>query len=193
MLIVLRAGPAGAYLVEAPDGRSVLINTDWDFPPLARAFGWNGKYSARAYGSDLGAAARAARDWLGAHVGRRAEDPGYFDHQPLPEQRNLSVDLASTSASRVPRRTARCGSLREASAVVRQYVNQYGLGPRQWAGGTVRQGKRPVARVSHDGRVWSTEGREKLVYEPAGGSSKRRGGQPSTTRRPVAPECGCRR
>ena len=53
------------------DEHTVLIQSDWDFPGVARAFGWTGDDAdiegARAFLSDI------------AGSGRFIPDPGYFD------------------------------------------------------------------------------------------------------------------
>jgi hypothetical protein len=42
----------------------------------------------------------------------------------------------------------------EASAVCRAYITQHNLGAGNWAGGTIHQGKRVVAKLSYNGRIW---------------------------------------
>jgi len=44
--------------------------------------------------------------------------------------------------------------LSEASAVCRVYIVQHNLGAGNWTGGTIRQGRKIVGRVSYNGRVW---------------------------------------
>jgi hypothetical protein len=179
MLISVHAGPDGGYVVQAQDGRQLSVTTDWDFPPLAKALGWSGRFTKRKYGTGCSARLQAAADWLDKHLGRSVEDPGYFE--PLPAG-TLTVELAAVgnpdfgepARIGVPRRRATVGSLQEASAVVRQYINQNGLGSGNWAGGTVRQGKRPVARVSYNGRVWSVDGSETSLYTPSGSTRGKR-------------------
>ena len=43
---------------------------------------------------------------------------------------------------------------KEASVVCRAYIAQHNLGAGNWTGGTIRQGKEIIARVSYNGRVW---------------------------------------
>ncbi|MGE0536627.1 MAG: hypothetical protein AB7O68_16775 [Pirellulales bacterium] len=84
MLITLEQGPPCCYVVRAEDGRSLLIQTDWDYPALASVFGWVPCYCGDTDGtvdcphntaSDMIA---DAREWLDARIGDAAEDPGYF-------------------------------------------------------------------------------------------------------------------
>jgi hypothetical protein len=195
MLIFLRPGPRdGTFVVVAADGRSILVSTEWDYAPLARAFGWNGRYAKRKHGT-LGEAA-AAHNWLDSRKGASAEDPGYFAPEP---HGNLTVDLAANArrrGPRVPSRSAHVASVAEASAVVRQYVNQYGLDQADWAGGTIRRGEGPVARVSYDGRVWDLHGGPKAIYDPFGGKTEGTSQgkpPPSEARRTMRATCGCKR
>lgn len=61
----------------------------------------------------------------------------------------------------------------EASQVCRDYIVRWTLGGGNWTGGGVSSVKTGelVARVSYNGRVWSTtekdeNGREKLLFDP---------------------------
>lgn len=87
-------------IVNEDDGRTVLVQTDWDFPSVARTFGWSIQdvqvMNAHYYGvpckhegtdgtidcPDCGYPAsgfiREAQDWLDEHDGVTADDPGYF-------------------------------------------------------------------------------------------------------------------
>jgi len=61
----------------------------------------------------------------------------------------------------VPTRRVPVTSLEHASHVVRAFVRwmtEEGLGGGNWGGGEVHEGKRLVARVSYNGRVWPPEG-----------------------------------
>lgn len=81
------------------ESKSILIQTDWDFPGTAQTFGWSlrqvqaprrkRKNKCRHNGTDgtvdckeCGLTATdfisAAYDWLMSHDGAIAEDPGYF-------------------------------------------------------------------------------------------------------------------
>jgi hypothetical protein len=181
MLISIHSDPAGGYVVQAQDGRRLSVSTDWDFPPLAKAFGWNGRFSKRTYGSSCDGRLRAARDWLDKHLGKTAEDPGYFEGEP---QQPLTVEL-SASTPGVKGRIAEVGSLREASGLARQFINQQGIAARAWTGGTVRQGKQAVARVSYDGRVTSVDRTKTALYTPSRSTSRQR------CARPKKPACRC--
>ena len=44
--------------------------------------------------------------------------------------------------------------LSEASTVCRVYITQHELGAGNWTGGTIRQGRTIIGRVSYNGRVW---------------------------------------
>ena len=92
--------PGCAGLIVAEDGREVLVQTDWDYPSVAQAFGWNMRdvqvMNAHYYGvpcshpetdgtvpcSECGLTQstfiREAGDWLRDNYGAMAEDPGYF-------------------------------------------------------------------------------------------------------------------
>jgi len=69
MKITLQEEKFGCYLIMAEDGRDILIQTDFDFPGVARSFGWNGE------DDDI----NNARKFLDDNIGEEAEDPGYFD------------------------------------------------------------------------------------------------------------------
>lgn len=83
------------------DGRTILIQTDWDFPGVARTFGWDmssvvvekaglmigagclheatdGTVPCRNCKLPAGDFIAAAYDWLCDNDGATAEDPGYF-------------------------------------------------------------------------------------------------------------------
>lgn len=74
--VTLDRGPAGTWLLRHDDGRTHLIQSDWDFPDLARNFGWVPDESReRVAGGWTG----DAWDYLSDHEGQSIEDPGYFD------------------------------------------------------------------------------------------------------------------
>jgi len=105
-MITLRAGPFGTYLISAADGRDILVQTDWDFPGLARTFGWDmqevqghaldedgmtleydnncehrgtdGTVKCIDCGLSASTFIAAAQEWLDDNIGAEAEDPGYF-------------------------------------------------------------------------------------------------------------------
>lgn len=57
----------------------------------------------------------------------------------------------------------------EASQVVRRYIATFGLGSSTWQGGRIVEGRKTVARVSYNGRVWPPgewTPFTKTLYEP---------------------------
>ena len=42
----------------------------------------------------------------------------------------------------------------QASAISRAYIAKFDLGGGNWIGGMIREGKRVVAKVGYNGRVW---------------------------------------
>lgn len=70
MKITLSTSDFGCFLIQAEDGRDILIQSDWEFPGLASTFGW-----VHAGGSAIS----EARDFLDEHIGDSVEDPGYFE------------------------------------------------------------------------------------------------------------------
>ena len=67
----LAAGPGKYDWDERDEENTRLIQTDWDFPGVARAFGWTGEDSDT----------QGAREYLDQCVedAKVAEDPGYFE------------------------------------------------------------------------------------------------------------------
>lgn len=51
-------------------------------------------------------------------------------------------------------------TMQEAAQVCRAYIDRNGLGAGNWTGGKLYQGKKQVARVSYNGRVWAMDGTE---------------------------------
>lgn len=100
-MITLDAGSFGwDFIIRNDDGRSVLVQSDRDYPGTASTFGWSpsnvtgpefsdGCPSAHAFTDgtidcpDCGTLAStfilSAREWLAEHIGATTEDPGYFD------------------------------------------------------------------------------------------------------------------
>jgi hypothetical protein len=84
MRIALREGDFGTFLVVASNGRNILVQSDFDFPGLASTFGWSSCRCGATDGTvdcDHRAATEMiaeAHDFLRAHVGDTADDPGYF-------------------------------------------------------------------------------------------------------------------
>lgn len=67
--ITLENGQFGwDFILRHDNGKTILIQTDWDYPGIARSFGWTGNDNE----------IEAAEDYLSDHVGDRVEDPGYF-------------------------------------------------------------------------------------------------------------------
>ena len=58
------------YLIVNLDNEreTILIQTDWDYPGVARTFGWTGD------DSDIS----EAQEYLDDHINTVADDPGYF-------------------------------------------------------------------------------------------------------------------
>lgn len=84
MKILLADGPHSTFLLCAENGRTALVQTDWDYPGVAARFGW----SPCACGATDGTVdcdhqtARdmiaAAREFLETRIGETIDDPGYF-------------------------------------------------------------------------------------------------------------------
>ena len=86
--------------IVADDGRTILIQTDWDYPGVARTFGWNmgevqpplchedfhcdhngtdGTVRCPGCNCTPGQFIAAACDFLMDNDGAQADDPGYFE------------------------------------------------------------------------------------------------------------------
>ena len=61
--------PGYAGRIVAENGRDILVAFDWDWPGVARTFGWSGDDDEII----------AAGEYLDAHDGATADDPGYFE------------------------------------------------------------------------------------------------------------------
>lgn len=48
----------------------------------------------------------------------------------------------------------------QASAQVRGYIDMYGLGSSDWAGGELRLDGKKIGRISYNGRAWNNDGTE---------------------------------
>lgn len=86
----------GRYRYRADESRSVLVQTDWDYPGLASNLGWVPRNAATraqnrrcdhsstdgtvdcACGLTASRMIGSARDWIDARIGRTFPDPGYF-------------------------------------------------------------------------------------------------------------------
>lgn len=72
-------------------------------------------------------------------------------------------DIASGYWSEAPtegRAKVQAATMQEAAALCRAYIERNGLGAGNWTGGKVYEGKKHVARVSYNGRVWALDGSE---------------------------------
>jgi hypothetical protein len=84
MKITLLAGDCGTFLLQADDGREILVQTDWDFPGVASAFGWSpcpcgatdGTVDCEHEAASMMIAAACA--FLSERTGATTDDPGYF-------------------------------------------------------------------------------------------------------------------
>lgn len=83
--------------IVADDGRTVLVQTDWDYPSVAQSFGWSLRevqqpecaepcdHDSTDGTVDCGCGVTAtefisaAREWLEDNDGVAVDDPGYFD------------------------------------------------------------------------------------------------------------------
>lgn len=80
--------------VETNDGRSVFVQSDWEYPGIASTFGWSpsqvahsscphdstdGTVACRACGIKAEKFIAHAYDFLCENEGAIADDPGYFD------------------------------------------------------------------------------------------------------------------
>ena len=84
MRITLLEADCGTFLLRAKDGRTILVQTDWDFPGVAETFGWSppagtltddvGKFAEESLFAVIG----DARDFLHERAGTSTFDPGYF-------------------------------------------------------------------------------------------------------------------
>jgi len=52
-----------------------------------------------------------------------------------------------------------CDSLQEAAALARRYIEFWNLGGGNWPKTVVKQGKRTVATISYNGRLWDMSGK----------------------------------
>jgi hypothetical protein len=84
MTISLLEAECGTFLLRARDGRTILVQTDWDFPILATTFGWS-PCSCGATDGTVDCEHRTADEmiadaqaFLRAHAGDSTDDPGYF-------------------------------------------------------------------------------------------------------------------
>ncbi|MEK7994524.1 MAG: hypothetical protein AAB403_12035 [Planctomycetota bacterium] len=84
MKITLENGPFATFLLRAPNGQSILIQTDYDFPGVASSFGWCACHCGETDGTvdcphrTASAMIAAAREFLDDKIGESVDDPGYF-------------------------------------------------------------------------------------------------------------------
>ncbi|MBC7854309.1 MAG: hypothetical protein IAF94_12825 [Pirellulaceae bacterium] len=84
MKITLADGPVSTFILKAPDGRSILIQTDYDFPGVASTFGWQPCICGATDGTTdcphrtVAEMIAEAREFLASTIGEPADDPGYF-------------------------------------------------------------------------------------------------------------------
>lgn len=84
MKITLENGPFSTFLLRAADGRSVLIQTDYDFPGVASSFGWCACRCGQTDGTvdcphrTASEMIAAASEFLDSNTGESVDDPGYF-------------------------------------------------------------------------------------------------------------------
>lgn len=92
-------GPMRLPLIVSDDGRSILVQTAYDYPGTASMFGWSvrsvivpgyalsascdhdgtdGTIDCTQCGTLAGSFIADARDYLDDHIGDTIEDPGYF-------------------------------------------------------------------------------------------------------------------
>ena len=71
--------PGRAYeVVNTCTGKSVIVENDMDFPSLAESFGWRApEYDIHNHSDTMDVINQAA-EYLDDHIGKRADDPGYF-------------------------------------------------------------------------------------------------------------------
>lgn len=72
-----------------------------------------------------------------------------------------NVDFAQTSRNgsiKAVKHWLPVASLRQASEVCRSYIDALELGGGNWTGGDVKKGRKIVAYVSYNGRVWAGKG-----------------------------------
>ena len=91
--ITLYQSDYGTYeIVDDSEEQSILVQTDYSFPSTAMTFGWrpkkfkgcahrhtDGTIDCPDCGKKVGAFISEAADYLDRHIGKRVEDPGYFE------------------------------------------------------------------------------------------------------------------
>ena len=86
MKITIERAQFGLWLIKAEDGQDILVQADWDFPALARDFGYIPCTQCRETDGTVACAHRTvgemiadAGEFLNESVGLWVEDPGYFN------------------------------------------------------------------------------------------------------------------
>lgn len=75
------------FLLTAEDGRTVIVQTDWDYPGVARDLGWQPCECGATDGTidcahhTASEMIASAREYLDDHDGESFEDPGYFSNE----------------------------------------------------------------------------------------------------------------
>lgn len=62
--------------------------------------------------------------------------------------------------SRSPNKFLHVANLKDASRVCLIYINAWNLGGGNWNGGQVYEGKKQIARISYNGRIWGMDDKE---------------------------------
>ncbi len=85
MKITLESGQFGwDYILKSESGDTLLLQTDWDYPGIASAFGWTPcKYCGTDGTVDCEHKSASsmiveAQSYLDDHIGDTIDDPGYF-------------------------------------------------------------------------------------------------------------------
>lgn len=64
------------------------------------------------------------------------------------------------NASQSPAKTVRVLTLKGAGRVCQSYIADWNLGGGNWTGGQVYKGKKQIARISYNGRIWDLNDKE---------------------------------
>ncbi len=82
--MTLEDGGCGTFVLVAPSGKSLFVQSDWDFPAVAQAFGWS-PCSCRQTDGTIDCEHESATEMIAeagafllSRVGETVEDPGYF-------------------------------------------------------------------------------------------------------------------
>jgi len=72
MKITIESGPGVSFLLRSENGTTRLVQTDREFPLVAKSLGWTG------VDEESGDNAWDAYEFLERHLGESIDDPGYF-------------------------------------------------------------------------------------------------------------------